>query len=142
MRSRWIWLPVAGLVLSTTANADALDWANGYWGVSPKDLTSEEYKDRNCEDRPVSINIDRENNIYWSQIGDDTPRSAAISDITRTSFTLNYVNETRTMDDGRLHIWTIQFSNADSFYWIREDWKSDDTARGTVMRYRCEIKIS
>jgi len=135
-------VPITGFFLSSSAHADALNWAEGYWGVSPKDLKSEEYKDRNCEDRPVKIQIDKDKKIYRSQIGNDQPRSAMISDITKTSFTINYDNETRIMSDGRLHIWTIQFLDADSFYWIREDWKSDDWARGTVMRYRCEINIS
>ena len=135
-------IAIALMANSGSAHANPLDWATGYWGISPRDMHSEDYEDRNCSDSPVQIKINGGAPQYWSQIGEETPRTATISAITETGFTLEYDNETRRMDNGRLHIWHIEFIDADTFFWIRDDWKKDGSYSRTVRRYRCEMRVS
>lgn len=130
------------MLFGGNANADALDWATGFWGLNETDWDVDDYVDRNCKDSPVEISIDRESMSYWSKIGDKKPRKAKISNVTDKSFTLEYSNETRLMADGRPHIWTIRFENSNKFYWIREDWKLKGPSHKTAPRYRCMLQIS
>lgn len=123
------------------AHADAINWANGYWGLNDIDMDAQ-FAERNCKDSPVHIRIDAENLAYWSQIGDQTPREGIISNVTDQGFTLVYDNEERRMTDGRLHIWHITFVDQDTFYWVRDDWKVKGLRNRTNKRYRCMLQIS
>jgi len=132
---------VMAIGVSFSANADALNWANGYWGLDQRDLDAD-YKERNCSESPVEIRIDVINKSYWSQIGDDEPRTGVIIQNESQSFTIKYDNETRLMNDGQPHIWTINFIDENTFYWVREDWKALGPRHKTANRYRCLMEMS
>jgi len=130
------------LAFSESAHANSLEWANGYWGVNPKDLSSHESNERTCDANPVEINIDAKNSLYESRIGTDESRTAVISNVTPNAFTIRYHGEKRVMEDGRKHVWTIKFIDEDTFYWVREDWKSLGPNHRTPLRYRCENNLT
>lgn len=139
-----VFASATGLLMLLTpqiAHADALKWADGYWGTHAykADTVSDQ---RNCKDSPVHIRIDVEERTYWSKIGDQDPRTAKISQISKQGFTIKYNNEERLMDDGRPHIWTLHFVDQDTFYWVREDWKAKGPTHKTAKRYRCSPLIS
>lgn len=135
---------IIGLAICLTpslAQADALNWANGSWGLDKFDGDTD-YNDRNCKDSPVTIRVNAEDKTYWSKIGDEEPRTAIITDVSEHGFTLKYDNETRHMSDGQLHIWSLHFVDEDSFYWVRDDWKAKGPTHKTAKRYRCRLEMS
>ncbi|WP_427453810.1 hypothetical protein [Litorimonas sp. WD9-15] len=127
----------------------ALDWATGSWGIDveniPEDLTPEQIDSyRNCDTSPVRITIDKENLRYKAiHTGEnDFTSTSPVLDVQERWITLQYDDETRTLENGDLHKWHMFFVSPDKFYWIVGEGVGENEREGVVpvARVRCQFK--
>ena len=132
------------MLIPSIAQADALKWANGSWGVSPDAENFGNEKGFQCPDNPLRVEIDPKNNRYHHQHNNSKisfeSNSADILSSSDKFLIIQYDNEERVMDDGKPHIWIMFFLDQDRFYWVRKDWylKTGSLNFGTPIRIRCD----
>jgi hypothetical protein len=123
------------------AGATAKVWASGTWGiVAEEDISLKAYS---CDGNPLSVTIDMEKRTYTSSRKGEDPRSAKILFVTDQHLIIKYFNETRKMDNGEPHVWIMDFHDAHTFSWVRQDWVTSDKVKArTLPRVRCDLGIS
>ena len=126
-------------LMPLTAQAGALDWANGEWALDPAYAGKDEQPKFRCGGETLQITINADKGLYISQESSAEPRKAQIVSSNELRFTIKYENEDRLMDNGKHHVWTMVFLDEDHFVWVRQDWMKNGVIGGqTVRRVRCE----
>ncbi|MEP1231084.1 MAG: hypothetical protein ABJG88_10450 [Litorimonas sp.] len=126
---------------------DALDWANGAWGIDVEDIPEgldaaaiDEL--RNCHKSPVIITTDRKTLRYKAvHTGeDDYTAKSPILAVEKQWISLRYDGEDRVMKNGDTAIWHMFFINPDKFYWIVGPGIQEGERDGVVpmARVRCQ----
>lgn len=139
----------ACIIFAPTACAqDAIHWATGSWGIDvenvPEGLDAEALDEfRGCQKSPVIINVNPETMSYRAvHTGEDNfVAEGPILKSEKRSISVQYDNETRTMQNGEPHIWHMFFVSPDKFYWILGTGIRKDQREAVVpnARVRCQF---
>lgn len=143
----FIFVLALSFCVNSTAHANAIDWANGAWGIDvdnvPEGIDAKALdKLRGCATSPVWITADRDTLRYTAvHSGEEGFKSESpILSSEKRWISLQYDGETRRMKNGDLQMWHMVFVSEDKFYWVLGKGVEDGERESIVptARVRCK----